>query len=281
MRYFVAFFLFVFSLLDVQAQELRYKEIRGIAYSSSKDSYVQKQCLLDFYYPEDKKDFTTLIWFHGGGLTSGNRAIPERLKGGDFAVVSVGYRFAPQVRVEDIIKDGAEAISWVMKNIANYGGNTQKVVIGGYSAGAYLALMLALRKEYLAVHSVDADQLLGVISCSGQAITHFTERQSRHIRDTQPIVDEMAPLYWVRNTPFPIMLMTGDRELEMLGRYEENAYLARMLKLCGHKDVKLLEFQGFDHGMLTPALPLVVRQLKEWEALRLTNSNQKSESTKK
>ncbi|MEN6494753.1 MAG: hypothetical protein ABFD16_10710, partial [Thermoguttaceae bacterium] len=42
--------------------------------------------------------------------------------------------------------------------------------------------------------------------------------------------------------------VTGDRELEMLGRYEENAYFMRLLKLVGHKNVTLYGLQGYDHG---------------------------------
>jgi hypothetical protein len=51
--------------------------------------------------------------------------------------------------------------------------------------------------------------------------------------------------------------------MEMLGRYEENAYLLRMLKLTGHKRSRLFELQGFDHGgMAEPAFPLLVKEVR-------------------
>jgi hypothetical protein len=51
--------------------------------------------------------------------------------------------------------------------------------------------------------------------------------------------------------------------MELLGRYEENAYLLRMLKLTGHKTSRLYEIQGFDHGgMAEPAFPLLVREVR-------------------
>src|SRR5690606_22345490 len=162
-----------------------------------------------------------------------------------------------------------------------YGGDTSKIIVSGISAGGYLTMILGLDKQYLASYNIDANCIASLIPLSGHAVTHFTIRKENNIGDKQPVIDKYAPLFHVRADAPPMLLMTGDRKLEMLGRYEENAYLARMMKVCGHNDVKLLEFQGYDHGMLTPALPLVVRQLKEWEALRLTNSNQKSESTKK
>ena len=58
----------------------------------------------------------------------------------------------------------------------------------------------------------------------------------------------------------PILLVTGDREKEMLGPYEENAYCMRMLKLVGHKDVTLYELQGYGHNMVEPAL----KPMLEW-----------------
>ncbi len=58
----------------------------------------------------------------------------------------------------------------------------------------------------------------------------------------------------VRGDASPILLITGGREKEMLGRYEENAYLMRMLKVNGHQDVTLYEMQGYGHGMIEPAM---------------------------
>ena len=59
----------------------------------------------------------------------------------------------------------------------------------------------------------------------------------------------------------PLLLITGDRELEMLGRYEENAYLARMMKVAGHQSTHLLELQGYGHGMTYPAYPLLLEEM--------------------
>ncbi len=61
----------------------------------------------------------------------------------------------------------------------------------------------------------------------------------------------------------PMLLITGDRELEMLGRYEENAYMMRMMKVCGHKNTRLLEIQGYGHGMADPAFPLLLEFIKQ------------------
>jgi len=92
----------------------------------------------------------------------------------------------------------------------------------------------------------------------------MTVRAERGIKDTQPIVDEYAPLYHVRNDAPPLVLITGDREMEMLGRYEENAYFYRMMKFVGHTNVHLYELDGFDHGaMATPAFHILLHYVDE------------------
>jgi hypothetical protein len=59
-----------------------------------------------------------------------------------------------------------------------------------------------------------------------------------------------------------MVLITGDREQELLGRYEENAYLWRMMKLNGHTKTTLYELQGFNHGgMAEPAYPLLLKEV--------------------
>ena len=54
------------------AQETVYKTIENLTYATSQDAYAQERCKLDIYYPENLKDSPTVIWFHGGGSTSGN-----------------------------------------------------------------------------------------------------------------------------------------------------------------------------------------------------------------
>ena len=59
-----------------------------------------------------------------------------------------------------------------------------------------------------------------------------------------------------------MVLITGDRELELYGRYEENAYLYNMMKLAGHKQTTLHELGGYDHvSMPAGALPLLVKEV--------------------
>ena len=93
-------------------------------------------------------------------------------------------------------------------------------------------------------------------------ITHFTVREERGIPGTQPVVDSLAPLFHVRPDAPPLLLITGDRELERFGRYEENAYLMRMMKVASHKETNLYELQGYGHNIVLPAFLLLLNDVQ-------------------
>jgi len=244
-----------------------YTTLNNISYYadsiSKSNDYIKSQCVLNFYYPKGLKNYPTIVWFHGGGLTGGGKEIPKALMDKGFAVIGVGYRLSPKVKAPAYINDATAAVAWAFKHVSEYGGNPDLIFVSGHSAGGYLAMMLGFDKRYLNKYQIDANKIAGLIPFSGQAITHFTVRNERGIKDTQPIIDEYAPLYFVRKDAPRTLLITGDREMELLGRYEENAYLLRMLKLTGHTSSRLYEIQGFDHGgMAEPAFPLLVKEVR-------------------
>lgn len=262
MRKFLLLLTLTIVCIAANAQEHTYKTEKDIIYRSV-DEYAEKMCRMDIAYPEGAEARPVIVWFHGGGLIGGWRHIPQELLRDGAVVVGVGYRFSPHVPVTQIIDDAACAIAWVMDNISEYGGNPDKVFISGHSAGGYLVTMVGLDKSRLAKYDKDADALAGIIPFSGQAITHFEERRSRGISDKQPIVDSLAPLYHVRGDAAPILILSGDRELEMLGRYEENAYFWRMLRLAGDEDATIYEFDGYGHGMCEPGYPLLLEFIRK------------------
>lgn len=224
------------------------------------DPYIVERCVLDVYYPENSTDYATVVWFHGGGLTGGEKFIPNELKEKGIAVVAVNYRLSPKVKNPAYIDDAAAAVAWVFEHIGEYGGNPTEIYAAGHSAGGYLVAMIGLDKSWLQQYGIDADKLAGIIDFSGHAVTHMTIRAEQGIKDTQPTVDKYAPLYHVRKDAPLLLLISGDREQELLGRYEENAYLYRMMKVAGHQQVYLYELDGFDHGaMAAPGFHILLQ----------------------
>ncbi|MFF4260064.1 carboxylesterase/lipase family protein [Streptomyces sp. NPDC001663] len=98
-----------------------------------------------------------LVWWHGGGFTSGSGGWDwydgGRLAAlGDIVVVTANYRvgplgylYLPEIGAENLgPQDQAAVLRWVRDNIASFGGDPRNVTVGGQSAGAYSALSLAL-----------------------------------------------------------------------------------------------------------------------------------------
>lgn len=257
--------LIIFLAFMVQmAWAQKYKTDTNISYTSKTDEYSKERLKLDIYYPECAKDCPVVVWFHGGGLVQGEKQLPWKLKEKGIILVGVNYRLLPKVTIDKAIDDAAEAVAWVKKNISKYGGDTKKMVVSGHSAGGYLTMMLALDKQWLAHYGTDANDMAGYVPFSGQAISHFSYRSMKGIDNLQPTIDEYAPLYWVRKDCPPMVLIVGDRELELFGRYEENAYLWRMMKLVGNTTTTLYELGGHDHGgMMDPGYNILEKFVKD------------------
>jgi Esterase/lipase len=218
--------------------------------------------VLDIYYPEQTAGFATVVWFHGGGLKAGSKFIPDELKEKGIAVIAVNYRMNPKVTSPIYIDDAAASVAWTFKHIASYGGDPNKIFVSGHSAGGYLASMIGLDKSYLKKYNINADDIAALIPYSGHTITHFTIRSERDLEWDDIIVDEMAPLNHIRKDAPPLILVTGDRELELFGRYEEVAYMWRMMQLVGHPRTELYELEGYNHGeMDKPAHHILLKTI--------------------
>lgn len=251
------------------AADTGYRLKQDVAYRSGDDltDYMRERCRLDVYSPVDAKGFSTVVWFHGGGLKNGSKQIPEGLREQGVAVVAVNYRLSPKVKSPAYIEDTAAAVAWTFANIEQFGGDPRRIFISGHSAGGYLASMVGLDRRWLKKHDVNANDIAGLIPYSGHMITHFTVRAERGIDGKQPIIDDMAPSFHVRKDAPPMLLITGDREKEMLGRYEETAYFWRMMQEVGHPNTKLIELKSYDHGaMPKPAHPLLLKFVRSFQS---------------
>jgi acetyl esterase/lipase len=257
-----SFLLLILICLPLCSQT--YKQVNDISYTNKIDSYAKERLKLDIYYPEELNNCPVIVWFHGGGLEAGNKEIPNRLKEKGYVVVGVNYRLLPNVSINETLDDSAEAIAWVFRHVSEYNGDPDKIVVTGHSAGGYISMMLCLNKKWLSNYQIDADDVLMYVPFSGQAVTHYNVRKMQGLKPLQVTIDEYAPIYWVRKDCPPFVLICGDRELELYGRYDENQYLARMMKLVGHQQTFLYELDGHGHGtMVDPSFHILETHLNK------------------
>lgn len=250
------------SICVLGAQAINYITETDIPYRTDAEGYSAERCKADIYHPTDTAGLPVVVWFHGGGLTKGNKKIPSKLKDSGMVVVAANYRLLPKSTIDETIDDAAAVVAWVFENINKYGGDPSKIFVSGHSAGGYLTSMIGLDKSRLKPYGIDPDSIRALIPLSGQAITHFAKRKAEGVGSLDARIDETAPIYHLRPDAPPYIIICGDRNLELYGRYEENAFLWRLLSLKGHPDTEIYELDGHNHSeMVTPAMLIVKKTI--------------------
>lgn len=236
----------VVSIAATVREELDVSYLEGAALASA-DDYRRNQCRLDLRLPAEP-GFATVIWLHGGGLTSGTRHYPKIDEPG-VGVVAVSYRLSPAAAHPAYLEDTAAAVAWVLRHIAARGGDPTKVFLAGHSAGGYLAAMVGMDSRWLAAHGHTPNELAGLMLVSAQVTTHFHVKKLRGDtgHELRPIIDEFAPLFHVAKDLPPICCILGDRAIEFKNRVEENVLFATSLRNLGHPFVEFHEMGGLDH----------------------------------
>lgn len=205
-----------------------------------------KEQKLDLYLP-DQDHFSTLVYFHGGGLESGSKEGAEifasYLTERKIAVASVEYRMYPKAKYPDFITDCASASAWVHKNIQNYGGN-EKIFLSGSSAGGYLTMMLCFDPGYLEKEGLTPFSFTAFIHDAGQPTKHFNVLREMGLDTRRVIVDETSPLYHIGLMPDypPMHFIVSDQDME--NRYEQTMLVLSTLRHFGFEKATLRVMHG-------------------------------------
>ncbi len=207
-------------------------------------------CVLDLYLPE-KQPCPVLIYFHGGGLVGGSHHSPVMqalAQEHGIAVASAQYRMYPEARYPQFIQDAAAAAKFV-KNYGQLRGCFDRYIIGGSSAGAYLSMMLAFDRRYLAAQGLQPEHFDGYVFNAGQPTAHYEVLKRRGEDERACIVDDTAPLYHVRGAQpgRPLFFIYADNDMPC--RKEQNLLLMRTLEHCGYDPALISgkEMCGYRH----------------------------------
>lgn len=159
---------FVFALAawtSAQAQDA----IKDIPYMD--DGHARH--VLDVYLrtSDEKTTRPVVVWIHGGGWQTGDKSDvalkPQFFTEKGYVFVACNYRLLPEVTMEVLTRDVAQAIGWVHENIDGYGGDADRILVGGHSAGAQLAALLCIDDRYLKEVGVPMSALQGCVPVDG------------------------------------------------------------------------------------------------------------------
>ncbi|MXO58998.1 alpha/beta hydrolase fold domain-containing protein [Altererythrobacter salegens] len=141
---------------------------------------------LDIYRREGVSGAPVFVFVHGGGFIMGdkrNEASPFYRNVGDFAArqgwigVTITYRLAPEHMWPSGPEDLGLLVGWLRENIARYGGDPEKIVLSGQSAGA---VHVASYVAHPAHHAVPGGGIAGAVLMSGIYDTVGTEPNDMH-----------------------------------------------------------------------------------------------------
>jgi acetyl esterase/lipase len=185
---------------------------RDIAYGSDP---LQK---LDVFAPDGAqgKKLPVLLFVHGGGFTRGDKHgefYPDNItlwaaKNG-MVGVNIDYRLAPKDPWPAGVNDLASAIAWTHANIARYGGDPNRIVLFGHSAGANHVADYAAHPE---VRGAEASSVKGVIMLSPVYSTAPAARPNAYYGQDADLGS--APGQITRLTASPYRLFYGYAEFD-------------------------------------------------------------------
>ena len=190
-----------------------------------------------------------IIFYYGGNWDSGERAnykfVAEALTSQGFIVVIPDYRLYHDVLFPAFMADPASAAKWVKMHISQYGGDANQVFLSGHSAGAHIAVMLAVNPEYLAVQSLKPSDFIGVIGLAGPY--DFLPLKSERLKiifGAESTLWKSQPINFVDGKAPPILLAVGKKDTTVLPRNTYN--LAEKIKE-NNGIVQVAEFESYNH----------------------------------
>lgn len=209
--------------------------------------------MLDVYAP--KQTSTTprpvIVFFYGGSWQWGDRQpytfVGKALAARGFVTIIPDYRKVPEVRYPGFVEDGAAAVRWARAHARDYGGDGERIVLAGQSAGAYIAAMLAVDGRWL---GRDRAAVRGLAGLAGPYdFAPFTTDAGKAAFGQWPRPEETQPVTHADAGSPPALLLTGDDD-DVVRPRNSDALAAALTKAGVSAEVK--RYPGIGHiGILT------------------------------
>lgn len=216
---------------------------------------------LDVYRPRASKaaaHLPIIVFIYGGSWNSGSKSgyafVGRALAARGFLVVIPDYRLVPKVRYPAFLEDNASAVGWTIAHAAAFGGDPDRLVLAGHSAGAYNAAMLAYDDRWL---GKDRARICGFIGLAGPY--DFLPLQSDVAREAFQGTANLAstqPVNFAAPGAPPAFLATGSGDRTVMPHNSDA--LAGALQSKGAVVVRK-SYAGLGHVGILTALALPFR----------------------
>jgi acetyl esterase/lipase len=236
----------------VEAQSQKVTVVKDVDYVANID-YPDGKDRLDIYIPSGAANAPVIFSVHGGALSGGDRTedtfVGQRFAAAGYLTVVTSYRLSPDVSHPAHIQDVATAFAWVKRNIQKHGGDPNRIIAIGHSAGAYLVMLLATDSRYLAAHKLSPADIKGLVPVSGFFWVDKPGVAPDRPKDVwgtdEKVWIDASPTRYLRADLPPVFLIDTDGDEDW--RQQQNIDLAAALRRLGHKDVTARQVKGRTH----------------------------------
>lgn len=201
-----------------------------------------------FASPENAGGKPVLVFVHGGGFTGGTKHsegspyydnISRWAANNGMVGVQITYRLAPEFQYPAGVADLERVVEWLRFNIGVYGGDPDKVVLWGHSAGASHVA------DYVAAHAQNPE-IAGAVLMSGfyQLSGDAPSVWASYYGDNPDRYEDMAALSGLVETDLPLLIV--DAELDLPDATAQAALLERSLEAAG-KPVHRVHLPNHNH----------------------------------
>jgi acetyl esterase/lipase len=175
---------------------------------------------LDVYAPPDAQARPVVIFWYGGSWKHGSKAdyrfVGAALAERGFVAVLPDYRLYPAVTFPAFCEDGARALAWVEQHAQEFGGDPQRIVLMGHSAGAQIAAFIAYNHAFDEKAGAQTKSIVGLVGLSGPYVLITDTRELRATFPPPFTEADWQPLDYVDAASPPTLLLHGldDTEVE-------------------------------------------------------------------
>ncbi len=201
-----------------------YKRQADIAYGTRSDS-----SRLDVYVPGKSggRAAAVVVFWHGGRWSFGDKAdyrfVGAALAELDCVAVLPNYRHYPEVQMAGFMEDAARAALWAAAHAGDFGADPNRVYLMGHSAGAHMAVLLALDPRYFAAAGRAAPPIAGLIGLSGPYdFLPLLEPDVQDMFGPPERYPDSQPINFVRPDAPPMLLVHGLKDESVAPKNSRN-----------------------------------------------------------
>jgi arylformamidase len=200
-------------------------------------------------FPAEQANAPVFVFIHGGywrALTSKEfSGVALGLQARGITTVVVNYALCPHVTIDEITRQVRAAVAWTVRHIAEFGGDPERIAVGGHSAGGHLTAM-CLQTAWARDYGLAQDPIKAAVCISG--IYDITPLRFSYLQPMIQLDDGVirrnSPAFMARPCKTPLWITWGGAET---AEFDRQARLMHSAWTAQGNSAELRAMEGANH----------------------------------